>query len=658
MTLPQWLLLVSALLLASVLLGLLAGRVRLPFTVVLAVVGFLAGWIGGPLGFEMPLEGEEFEEVLVFVFLPVLVFAAALGLSTRAFLNNIGPILVLAVLALVVSAALVGVSLYFVLGIPLAAALLFGALISATDPVAVVAIFRKLGVPRRLLTLVEGESLLNDGLAIVLFNVLLLAALGGEVSLLGGVLDFFSVFLGGAAIGGILGLAVAMVLPWLDRFGAATLSLALAYGGFVLADYGLGLSGVMATVAAGLVLGGLAPSRASSAVRQLWEQLWDSLDYVANAILFLLIGLSIDPGLIIENLGAIGLAIVFVCAARAAAVLPLMSALERFARIPPVGWRNEAVLIWGGLRGGVALALALSLPESLPQRETFIAMTGGVVLATLLLNATIISWLVSRLGLDEPSQAQRFLTDFAVISAVGRSRRRLEELGFVDPEVLGRLSDIETNTWEELEKVDLSDDEEVAVLVRRGLSTERETYQHLRDAGLLDPHTARILLHEVGDQIEASDLDETTTNEMQASRRQRSAADRLIHYLAERLPRAAENDPGRAYNEAGARRLGARRARRALDAFRDLPNMEASVVNKAQGTFERWERESLDTLSGLETESEDESHALRHRRAEALSHLAATDALHELVEKGLLPEQLSDRATETLRARAGANENP
>ena len=175
MSLPQWLLLVSGLLSAAVLLGLLAGKVRLPFTVVLAVVGFLAGWAGGPLGFEMPLEGGEFEEVLIFVFLPVLVFAAALGLSTRAFLNNLVPILVLAVPALILSAAFVGVSLYLVLGIPLMAALLFGVLISATDPVAVVAIFRRLGVPERLLTVVEGESLLNDGIAIVLFNVLLLA---------------------------------------------------------------------------------------------------------------------------------------------------------------------------------------------------------------------------------------------------------------------------------------------------------------------------------------------------------------------------------------------------------------------------------------------------------------------------------------------------
>ncbi|MGF1472788.1 MAG: cation:proton antiporter [Rubrobacteraceae bacterium] len=659
MSLPEWLLLLSVLLSAAVLLGLLAARVRLPLTVVLAVVGFLAAWLGGPLGFEMPLEGQEFEEVLIFVFLPVLVFAAALGLSTRAFLNNLGPIFVLATLALLASAALVGVSLYLVLGIPLVAALLFGALISATDPVAVVAIFRKLGVPRRLLTLVEGESLLNDGIAIVLFNVLLLAALGREVSLLGGVLDFFSVFLGGAAIGCALGFLAALVLPRLDRFPAAALSMALAYGGFVLADYVLGFSGVMATVAAGLVLGGLAPSRASSAVRELWEQLWDSLGYIANALLFLLIGLSIDPELIAGNLGAIALAIVVVCVARAAAVLPLMSVLERFAHIPPVGWRNEAVLIWGGLRGGVALALALSLPESLPQREVFVAMTGGVVLATLLLNATTISTLVHRLGLDRPTAAERFLADFAVVSAVERSRWRLKELGFEDPELQARLADIESGAWEEVKKTELSAEEKVVVLVRRGLSIERATYQHLRDAALIPVSTARALLHEVDDQLEASDLGNISMEEMESTRGQRSLPDRLIHRLSNLLPPATpEAHEKLAYDEAGARRLGARQAYKSLDAFLGLPNMEAPVVHEAKEIFERWEKEALAILSGLDSEFEAGAPGLRHRRAEALSRLSALDALHELAEKGLLPEDLADRAAASLQARIRTKDDP
>jgi CPA1 family monovalent cation:H+ antiporter len=542
-SLPEWVLQISVLLAGAVLLGLLARRVRLQLTVVLAVVGFLAAWFGGPLGVESPLRDEQFEEVLVFAFLPVLIFAAALGISTRAFFRNLGPILVLAIVAFVISAVLVGIALYLGLAIPLTAALLFGALISATDPVAVVAIFRQLGVPERLLTIVEGESMLNDGVAIVLFNILLVATLGGEVSVLSGFIDFFFVFFGGAAIGAALGFVVALVLPWLGRLAAAALSVAVAYGSFVLADHVLGFSGVMAAVAAGLVLGGLAPSRASTKVREAWDELWESLDYIANALLFLLIGLAIDPDLIVENFGAIALAIIVVLVARAVAVVPLVSVLERFAGIPPVGRRNEAVLIWGGLRGGVALALALALPESLPERETFVAMTGGVVLATLLLNATTIGALVHRLGLDEPSRTERFLAGVARLSGIKAARERLDDLDLEDPTISSHLDDAERLTHEELERIELNIEEERQVVTRRGLFVERETYQHLSDAGLLRPPAMRTLLHEVDDQIEEARLDRRSGNALR--RRERPRVDRLAQRLTGWRPAARRATSGR-----------------------------------------------------------------------------------------------------------------
>ena len=402
MELPRLLLELSALLTVAVLVGLVAQRMHVPLSVVLVAVGFLATASGVDLEIG-GLEGEAFEEVVVFLFLPLLVFAAALGIDLRAFARNLGAILGLAVLAFLISAVLVGVTVHLALGTTLAAAFLFGALISATDPVAVVAVFREVGVPRRLLTLVEGESLLNDGVAIVLFAILLKAATGGSVSVLAGVGDFVAVFVGGAVIGTLLGLVAALALPWLDRLPAAALSLAAAYGSFVLADAVLGFSGVMASAAAGMVIAGLAPSRASAEVREMWDQMWEALDYVANALLFLLIGLVIGVDLLGEHASAILLAVVVVLLARAVAVLPIVWLLERLAHIPRVGARNEAVLVWGGLRGGVALALALALPEELPERELLVALTGGVVLATLLLNATTIRWLVSRLGSTSPA---------------------------------------------------------------------------------------------------------------------------------------------------------------------------------------------------------------------------------------------------------------
>ena len=275
------------------------------------------------------LKGEAFEAIVVNIFLPILIFEAALALSTRDFLRNLGSILVLATAALAIAATFVGYSLHYFLGFPVAAALLFGVLISATDPVAVVAVFRDVGVSRRLLTLVEGESLLNDGVAVVGYNILLAAALGASVGIASGMVEFAAVFVGGAVIGSIIGLAAALVLPLVDKLSATTLTVGVAYGSFVVADAVLGASGITATLAAGLIVGGYAPSRASEEVRQALSNVWEALAYVANALLFLFIGLLIDPDAIRENLDAIAIAIVAVLVARPVAIVPVVSALER-----------------------------------------------------------------------------------------------------------------------------------------------------------------------------------------------------------------------------------------------------------------------------------------------------------------------------------------
>jgi CPA1 family monovalent cation:H+ antiporter len=387
----------------------------------------------------------------------------------------------------------------------------------------------------------------------VLFTILLSAALGGEAGVGSGIVEFLQVFFGGAAIGAVLGLAAAVLLAWLDRNLAAALTVAVAYGSFVLADDVLGFSGVMAGVAAGIVIAGFTPSRASAEVREMLESVWEALGYIANALLFLLIGLAIEPGLITEHLGAIALAIVVVLVARAAAVVPVVSVLERVARIPPVGRRNEAVLIWGGLRGGVALALALALPERLPERDMFVAMTGGVVLATLLLNATTIGALIHRLRLDEAGRPSRFLAAVARLHAGRAARGRLEELDLEDERAAERLSEVERDAREELARIELTPEEEVEVVTRQGLFVERQAYQRLSDAGLLQPTAARTLLHEVDDQIEEVGLGHVDLDRLGDARPPR--AELLVQRLAARLPEPVGEDASDiAYSEAMARR--------------------------------------------------------------------------------------------------------
>ncbi len=650
MELPRLLLEVSGLLIVAVLLGLGATRIRVPLSVVLVVVGFLAAAVG--LSPEIGrLQGEAFEEVVVFLFLPLLVFAAALGIDLRAFARNLGAILALAVLAFLISALLVGLTLHWALGTALAAAFLFGALISATDPVAVVAVFREVGVPRRLLTLVEGESLLNDAVAIVLFAILVEAAMGESVSVVAGVVDFVAVFGGGAVIGVVFGLVASLGLPWLDRLPAAALSLAVAYGSFVLADAVLGFSGVMATAAAGMVLAGLAPSRASAEVRQIWDDMWEALDYIANALLFLLIGLVIGPGPLVEHAGAIVLAAVVVLVARALAVVPMVWLLERIARIPRLGWRNEAVLIWGGLRGGVALALALALPDELPERDLLVALTGGVVLATLLLNATTIRWLVSRLGLDRPSDADRYLMAIALVSAVAAARRQMTSLDLSpDSRTRAELESAEESAHEEMAALDVDDEEEYRLVVGRGLHVERRTYQWLSDEGLLPPPVTRSLLHEVDDEIDDLFL-RGKQHEMGVARRDASGGlERLTRRLVSWLPEPAGTDPTEmAYAEATARRLAARRTSDAFEIFDGLPAVRAETVERARRTVAEWEEHAVAELAELDSQSGQEAAGLHARQVRTLAQAASNRELEDLIEAGLLPQQALAAAGPPLR---------
>ena len=631
-------LLVSGLLAAAVLVGLLARRVGLPLTVVLAVVGVTARAVGGD-DVDL-LQGERFEEVLLLVFLPALVFAAALGLSTRAFLRDLLPIAALASVALAVSAAVVGLVLAPVLDLPLEVALLFGVLISATDPVAVVAVFRRLGVPERLLTVVEGESLLNDGFAIVGAGVLLGVVTGGTVTAGSVAAELAGVVLGAMVVGAVLSLAVCALLPWLQPLPATALLVALAYGGFALAEEVFGVSGVVATVVSGCVVGLLAPQRASVEARRTWHGLWESLDWVANALLFLLLGLAVDARLLLTEAPAVLLALAVVLVARAVAVVPLLLVLERLFGVTRVGWRNEAVLVWGGLRGAVALALALALPEELEQRDLLVALTAGVVLGTLLVNATTVGWLVRRLGLTRPARTDRFLSEAARLTAVDAALAELAELGAEDDEGVARLRRARADALAELRRLDLSAAEQRAVVARRALAVQGRTVQRLSDDGLLVAGAARRLLHEVADRTDELEMGRAVDLSPGSGP---PRLDRVVDAVLTALP----SPPGQdrevlEADEAAARRVAAHRAERAVRALAELPGVDPGAVEEVAAGCRAAGRAAAERLSGASDE-----------QADLMTRHAAAHALDDLVGTGVLPAATAEGVADRVDADLG-----
>ncbi|MDT8376330.1 MAG: cation:proton antiporter [Mariprofundaceae bacterium] len=393
------------LLAVAVLAAAICRRVPIPFTALLVVLGILLGWLDQEWLLLEPLQAFHLSpELVLFVFLPALIFESGFNLDDRQLLKDIVPIFTLAVPALLLSTSLIGLGLWWLLDMSPVYALLFGALISATDPIAVIALFKELGAPLRLNVLVEGESLLNDATALVVFKVLLGVAVIGtmqwqDVGTATG--EFGRVFFGGALVGLVIGMLLSEAMRFMQSHSAVfTLTIVMAYAGFIVSEHLLHMSGVMTVVVAAICLGVWGRSRMSQEVAETARDIWEFIAYICNALLFLLVGLSVEPGLLVQHGGAITVAILLVLLVRAVTVHSMVPLVVRWFRLPAIGYPERQIMWWGGLKGSLAIAMALSIPADVPSRDMLLAMTVGVVVFTLLVNASTIRPFMKMLGMD------------------------------------------------------------------------------------------------------------------------------------------------------------------------------------------------------------------------------------------------------------------
>ena len=406
MAIEHILIFVVTLLALSLITDPLGRALRLPHTVLLVVTGFAgAHLLTLVFGFDLGLRSGSFHDLIFFVFLPVLVFDAAYHIPVRALWKNLGPILALAVFGMLTSALLCAALIYAGIGhasgFPWIAALLAGALLAATDPVATVAELRESQAPGRLAVLLEGESLFNDATAIVLFGTLITLATtpAMEAGLAANVVEFARVFFGGIIVGALLGLVGAVAIRTLPPgVSHALLLLTLAYGSFLCAEAALGVSGVMATLTAGLALAHVVQRVDAKPIGREIGFTLGTLAYAANGSVFLLVGVTVTVAMFTERWLAMLIAVAAVLVTRATVVYGGLGLLNRTLSHPvPVTHQN--VMVWGGLRGAVTLALALALPTSVEGWWTIQAMAYGVVLFTLFVQAPTIPLLLRRTGL-------------------------------------------------------------------------------------------------------------------------------------------------------------------------------------------------------------------------------------------------------------------
>lgn len=394
-------------------LSALARRVGVPAPFVLVVGGLVAGFVPGTPSVELD------PDIVLVLILPPLLYAAALSTAFADFRANLRPIGLLSVGLVLATTGVVGAVTHLVVpDLPLPAALALGAIVAPPDAVAATAVARRLALPRRILTILEGESLLNDATALVSYRIAVAAALAGGVSWGQAVGDFLVAAAGGAAVGLALGWCIAGLRRRLDDpLLENSLSLLTPFAAYQAAE-AVHASGVLSVVVVGLYIGRRSPSLLSSSTRLQSQALWSMITFLLEGLVFALIGLQLPAvldGLAGRPASEVALTAVAVTTAviamRFAWVFPATYLPRRLSRRlrerdPAPPWQGPAVIGWAGMRGVVSLAAAFALPERMPGRDLILFVTFCVIVATLLQGLTL-PWVVRRLGVDDAGAVER-----------------------------------------------------------------------------------------------------------------------------------------------------------------------------------------------------------------------------------------------------------
>jgi CPA1 family monovalent cation:H+ antiporter len=515
-------LVVFGMLVAVAALAILARLVRVPYPILLVIGGVTIGFVP-----EIP-DVELDPDIVLLVFLPPLLYAAAFFSNLRELRANARPIGLLAIGLVVVTTLAVAAAAHWAIGLEWRVAFVLGAIVSPTDAVAPATILRRLGVPRRVVTIVEGENLTNDWTALIAYKFAVAAVLTGSFSLVEAGPEFVLTGVGGAAIGVAGGLAIAAVRRRLDDPPTEiTISLLTPYAVYLPAEE-LGLSGVIAAVTVGVVLGWRASELTNHTTRLQAFAVWEILQFLLNAVLFLLIGLQLHTALDAlderdggELLGYAVLVSAVVIGVRIAWVFAL-SVLDRRVRreiagpADGAGWKEVTLVAWSSMRGAVSLAAALAIPlqtgtgAAFPERDLILFLTFSVIVATLVLQGLAFPLLIRALDLDDDTSdadeelAARIETAYAALDRIAE----LADEGWVPQDTLERARDLYdyrrrrfSSRLDDRGPEEGFDYERRAELYRRvtneAIDAQRATLRRLRDTGAITDEVRRNVEHEL-----------------------------------------------------------------------------------------------------------------------------------------------------------------
>ncbi|WP_333356620.1 sodium:proton antiporter [Microcoleus sp. B3-A4] len=401
-TIPELAIISIVLLLIATFVALVTQRLRIPYVTGLVLAGLpITEVLSRRIGLDPSL--------VLNLFLPILIFEAAINTDISRLRSTFKPIALLAGPGSIFSSAIIAVLVKFGLGLDWIPALLIGVILANTDTVSMIAVFKEIRVPSRLSTIVEGETLFNDAAALISFNLVLVIYATGSLTAIQGVKELLVVALGGAVVGGVLGyLSVPIFVRLNDPLSSLLLTVALALGTFQIGQF-LGVSGAVAVVITGLVFGNLGLPRSSSASDRITLlSFWEYAGFGVNTFIFLLIGIEINPLTLWRILPSILFVILAYQLGRILSVYLLLAGLRWFDRPIPLRWQH--ILVLGNIKGSLSMALAVAIPLTLPGRDNIIALVFGAVLFSLVGQGLSLPWMVScyafKLGIRDRREAR------------------------------------------------------------------------------------------------------------------------------------------------------------------------------------------------------------------------------------------------------------
>ena len=492
-------------LIAASIIAVIAARLRIPYTVALVLGGLVLGSFHLPVWDEFLAHRPDWltPDVTLVIFLPALLFEGSLKMQVRHLRENLVPILLLANAGVLVATLFTGFVVHWAFGLPLLVALVFGSIVAATDPISVLAIFKDMAVAKRLSVIVEGESLFNDGTAAVLFGILAAGVATGQMSVGTGIHDFLVVVLGGAAVGLVLGYLVSKMTQRIDEPSIEiTLTTILAYGSYLAAD-ALHVSGVIAVVMAGLMVGNFGVRVGMSAQTRvaLWS-FWEYASFVINSILFLLIGLQVRLGNLLSAWNAVLIAVAAVFLGRMLSIYALTPVSNAVTDRIPFRWQH--VLVLGGLRGSLSLALAMSLSLAFPFRSQLLTMTFGVVAFTIIVQGLAMKPALRLLGISagEENEYNRARARQIALSAARDELDRMlgsHQLSYpafeqLRSELDSRMEHVKGEINELFQKDPAHAGEEMQMAQRRLVAAEKSSIEQTLHEGMISEATAAKML--------------------------------------------------------------------------------------------------------------------------------------------------------------------